>query len=153
MYFETFSSSLKHNFIFPKVLKSLLTKLVLNRFHDSSRVVLLICLNLHSALKAEKARVNMRKCSNCYFLQYKCNFFAVQMILFWCVGKKFWLHSTNFCRKFAVFWSKFLPLLMVRVLPPFGGSFAAFWWEFCRLMWKFLTRSTKVCCRFLGGGV
>jgi len=81
--------------------------------------------------------------------------------------------STNFCREFAAFWSKFLPpygasfaalwqeffRLLVRVLPPFGGSFAAFWWEFSHLLVgvypsyvKFLTRSTNVCRYFLGAG-
>jgi len=30
------------------------TRSVLDRFYDSSRVVLLICLNQHSVLKAEK---------------------------------------------------------------------------------------------------
>jgi len=38
-------------------------KPVLDRFHDGSRVVLLICLNLHSVLKAEKACESMRKCA------------------------------------------------------------------------------------------
>ncbi len=32
-----------------------------DRFHDSSRVVLLICLNLHSMLRAEKVWEYMRK--------------------------------------------------------------------------------------------
>jgi hypothetical protein len=36
------------------------TRTVLDQFHDSSRVVLLICLNLHSVLKAEKVCQKLR---------------------------------------------------------------------------------------------
>jgi hypothetical protein len=51
----------------PKNCTSNKTSLVLDRFHDISRFVLLICLNLHSVLKAEKVWESMRKCSDCCF--------------------------------------------------------------------------------------
>jgi len=40
-----------------------------------------------------------------------------------------------------------------KFLPTYGASFAAFWREFCHVLpfyVKFLKRSTKVCCIFLG---
>jgi len=46
-----------------KIVELYKTRLVLDRFHDSSRVVLLICLNLHSVLNAEKVYKSMRKCA------------------------------------------------------------------------------------------
>ncbi len=104
-----------------------LTRPVLDQFHESSRVVLLICLNLHSVLKAEKVCENVLivifAVQMQFFLQYKWYFFGVQ-------ENFFWVHSTNFCREFATFWSKFLP--------PYGESFAALWWEFYRLMARVL---------------
>jgi len=74
--------------------------------------------------------------------------FAVQMlflqyIFFWCAvqifgvqEKKFWARSTNFCRKYCLLMSEFCRL-MALVVPPYV---------------KFLKRSTKVCCIFLGVG-
>jgi len=58
-------------------------------------------------------------------------FFAVQMILFWCAGKKIEFAVQTF----ATFWSKFLP--------PYEASFAALWHKFCRLMLNFLSAVLK----------
>ncbi len=45
-----------------------LTRPALDRFHDNNRVVLLICLNLHSVLKAEKVWESMRKCAQSWWV-------------------------------------------------------------------------------------
>ncbi len=102
------------------------TRTVLDRFHDSSRVVLLICLKLPCVLKAEKVwesvpkaekyAKSMRKFADCYFCTIPVLFFAVQMlffavhtIFFWCAlqifccGEKNWVSSTNFCRLLELF--------------------------------------------------
>jgi len=96
------------------------TRQVLDQFHDSSRVVLLICLNLHSMLKAWKVWESMPKAEKYANSMRKWfNYF-------------FW--STN-----AIFWSKYDIFLVCRkknliaqykLLPPYGTSFATFWWKF-----------------------
>jgi hypothetical protein len=84
-------------------------------------------------------------------------FFEVKIIFFWCAGN-------------------FLLIAHYKLLPPYGVSFATFWWKFCSVLqeknfkrtlqtfatlWRkfccvllssviFLKRSTKVCCIFLG---
>jgi len=98
-----------------------ITRSVLDWFHDSSRVALLICLNLHSVLKAEKV------CKSIFYLL----FLAVQMqffaVLFWCAVQIFWCAGKIFL---SAEYKLLLPFgvsfchLMVRILPPFGGSFA-----------------------------
>jgi len=127
-------------------------------------------------LIAEKVWESMRKCAKSWevclkyekmcklqFLQYKCYFFAVQMIFFWCAvqiclvcwkkiferavqtfaafwqkfcfsEKKFWVCSTNFCR------------LMVQVLPLY--SFAVF----CVLCYIIFEAQYKSLLHFSRGG-
>jgi len=99
-------------------------------------------------LKAEKVCENVLIAIFAVQMQF---FFAVQMIHFWCAGKKFLSVQYKLLPPFGVSFC----LLMVQVLPPYGASFAALWQEFLRLLVgvlpsyvKFLTQSTKVCCRF-----
>jgi len=129
-----------HSNYFILMLNIILTRPVLDRFHDSSTVVLLICLNLHSVLKAEKVcesmrkcaksykyAESMRKCANCYFCSTNAIFFAVQIIFFWCAVQIFWCAGKkNLSLQYK---------LLSRVLPPYV---------------IFLKGSTKVCCIFLG---
>jgi len=126
------------------------TRPVLDRFHDSSRVVLLICLNLHSWESMPKYLKVCYVWENVLIAIFAVQmlFFAVHLIFFWCAvhifgvqEKKFWACSTNFCRKFCHLMSEFCSLKS----------------KFCRLMAlvllpyvKFLKRSTKVCYIFLG---
>ncbi len=95
-----------------------LTRPVLDRFHDSSRVVHLICLNLpsvqksekfwESVPKAEKYALSMRKFADCYFcskmifLQYKW-YFLVCSTIFLVWRKKFECSVQTF----AVLWREF----------------------------------------------
>jgi len=71
------------------------TRPVLDRFHDSSRVILLICLNLHSVLKAKKSMGKYEKvCQKLRSMpkvweNLLIAFIAVQMIFFWCAVQIF----------------------------------------------------------------
>jgi len=82
----------------------------------------------------------MIKCANCYFCSTNDIFFGVQYTFFGMQEKKF---------ERAV-------QTIGAILLPYGTSFAALWHKFCRLNGvlppyvKFLNRSTKVCCIFLG---
>jgi len=84
-------------------------------------------------------------------------FFCVQYTFFGVQEKKFERPVQTFAASLPPFSVSFCRL-MVRVLPYDGASFGALWHKFCRLMAcvlppyvKFLKRSTKVCCIFLGG--
>jgi len=131
---------------------------------------LLICLNLHSVLKAEKVCQSIWKWESMpkylkvcqklrsmpkvwenvliaifavqmLFLQYKWYFFGVQYKYSGVQKKNFERAVQTFAASFATLWA----------------SFAALWLLFCRLMAhvlppyiKFLKRSTKVCCMGVG---
>jgi hypothetical protein len=70
------------------------------------------------------------------FLQYNFYLFAAQMIFYWCAGKKIECALQTFVPSLSPYGVSFCHL-MERVLPPYV---------------KFLKRSTKDCCIFLGGG-
>jgi len=78
----------------------LITRLVLDRFHDSSRVILLICLNLHSVLKAEKVCQSIWKCA-----KYKLLSLMARVL-------------PPYGTSFATLWSEFCRLIAC-VLPPY----------------------------------
>jgi len=100
---------------------------------------------------------NLWKCANCYFcstnaiLHYKCYFalqmlfFAVEIIFFGVDYKFFAVQEKIFQHALQTFAAS---------LPPYVASFASFWQDFSSVLRpcvKFLKRSTKVCCIFLGG--